>query len=720
MEDVTAAKRVVRFGLFEVDVASQELRKSGIKIKIQDQPFQILALLLERPGQIVTREEIQKRLWAGDTFVDFDLGLNSAVKKLRQALGDESENPRFVETLYRRGYRFLAPIQGDTSSATTNGAVPPQSSAEGARQKSNSDMKREQPEGEGSPAGRSAKSRLVYILLPLLLALGLLGGYELRPRSTPRITAYQQITHDGRQKFNFTSDGERLYIQEYESGRFVASQVSATGGETAILPTPFTNVLLGTVTPDRAALLIGDFQETNKLVRVWSLPLPTGALRRIGDLTVESLTVSPDGKWFIFSKPDGVYEASADGGNVRKLFATSGEASELAISPDGKRFVFSLTDTRTGTSSIWMASRDGSNPHALFPDDADSEHDSCAKWTPDGGYLLFGRYSEGHENIWVLPIDDAWFSRRHRPMQLTNGPLDFSFPVPSPDGRKFFALGAQPRTELVRYDGQSGFSSFLNGMSVTDVAFSNDGQWVTYVTVPDRALWRSRLDGSERMQLTEPGKVWAGLPRWSPDRKQIVFMGRTVNANWRAYLISASGGSFQDLVPTAPAGLDPTWMPDGKSIVLSLSNLGATGQGISVVDLQSGKVRDLPGTEHLFSPRVSPDGKSIAAITTDSQALMLFDATSQRWTELVKLPIGFPSWSHDGRYIYFDSIFSDDPAFYRVAISDHKLERLTGLSGIRRLWGEMGEWTGLAPDDSLLLTRDASHQEVYALEWLSH
>jgi Tol biopolymer transport system component len=331
--------------------------------------------------------------------------------------------------------------------------------------------------------------------------------------------------------------------------------------------------------------------------------------------------------------------------------------------------------------------------------------------------LVFGRYSKGHGNVWVLPVDDTLFSRRRGPIQLTNGPLDFGNPLPSPDGKKIFTLGAQPRTELMKYDGQSGFKSFLGGLSITDVAFSTDGQWVTYVTVPDNTLWRSRIDGGERMQLTDPGKVWAALPRWSPDAKQIVFMGRTVNANWRAYLISANGGSFQDLVPGAPAGLDPTWMPDGKSIVLTLNNLGPTGQGISVLDLESKKVRDLPGAEHLFSPRVSPDGKSIAAITTDSQALMLFDVAAQHWTELVRMPIGFPSWSHDGRYIYFDSIFSEDPAFYRVALSDHKLERLTSLSGVRRFWGEMTEWTGLAPDDSLLLTRDASHQEVYALEW---
>src|SRR5580700_4846025 len=169
MEELTTAKRVLRFGLYEVDFASQELRKSGIKIKIQDQPFQILALLLERPGQIVTREEIQERLWAGDTFVDFDLGLNSAVKKLRQALGDESENPRFVETLYRRGYRFLAPVQGDAPAEAPITAVSPKPSggADGQEIHDHQNLKHIE---ESLPTRKNARRLLGYLLLPLLLA----------------------------------------------------------------------------------------------------------------------------------------------------------------------------------------------------------------------------------------------------------------------------------------------------------------------------------------------------------------------------------------------------------------------------------------------------------------------------------------------------------------------------------------------------------------------
>src|SRR5882724_1322401 len=114
MEQPGLNPNTVRFGLYEADLHARELRKSGVRIKLNDQPFELLTVLLERPGELVTREELQTRLWPSDTFVDFDLSLNSAVKKLRQALGDESDNPRFVETLYRRGYRFIAPVSSAT------------------------------------------------------------------------------------------------------------------------------------------------------------------------------------------------------------------------------------------------------------------------------------------------------------------------------------------------------------------------------------------------------------------------------------------------------------------------------------------------------------------------------------------------------------------------------------------------------------------------------
>lgn len=122
MKNPTTSPRLIRLGVFEVDFRAGELRKQGLRIKLQEQPCQILSILLEHPGQMVTREELRNRLWPCDTFVDFDHSLNTAIMRLRDALGDSSENPRFVETLPRRGYRFIAPVDGGMTEDSENHA----------------------------------------------------------------------------------------------------------------------------------------------------------------------------------------------------------------------------------------------------------------------------------------------------------------------------------------------------------------------------------------------------------------------------------------------------------------------------------------------------------------------------------------------------------------------------------------------------------------------
>jgi Tol biopolymer transport system component len=544
-----------------------------------------------------------------------------------------------------------------------------------------------------------------------------LAGYALRPTVPPSVTGYREITHDGLQKYRLATDGDCVYVEENIGGRFVIAQVSKSGGETSILSTPFTNVGLGAVMPDGSALLVGEAHAKMKGNDIWTLPLPAGAPRRLGGIEAQSGAPSSDGKSLIFANESTVYEAGIDGSRVRPLFTTNGHASALEVSPDGRNFCFTVSDLRTGASSIWVANWGGTDRHPLFRAGAEPFHDTSPHWTPDGKYLLFERYRDGHNNIWALSLQRRWFGGRPAPIQLTNGPLDFGDPTPGRDGRTFFVVGSQPRSELVRYEGNSGFKSYFGGMSITDLAFTTDGQWVTYVTVPDKALWRSRIDGTERLQLTDPGTTWAALPRWSPDGKQLVFMGRTLSSNWRAYLISANGGKLEDLVPSAIAGFDPNWMPGGKSILVSLGSSGSSGQGISIVDLDTRMVTDLPGSEGLFSPRVSPDGKTIIGITTDSEHLMFFDVATKRWSEGLNTALGYPSWSQDGQYVYFESVLSPDPGFYRLRVADRKVERIASLLGIHRYWGEMAEWIGIAPDDSLLLTRDASNQEVYAIDW---
>ena len=150
MEEAVHSPRLVRFGIFEVDLPAGELRKGGLKLKLTGQPFQVLAILLERPGEVVTREELQKRLWP-DTFVDVDHNLNTAINKIREVLGDSAENPRFVETLPRRGYRFVAPVEGAQTTDLPDGS--------GARQESRMPWVR--------------RSSILFGVLVLLAAAGL-------------------------------------------------------------------------------------------------------------------------------------------------------------------------------------------------------------------------------------------------------------------------------------------------------------------------------------------------------------------------------------------------------------------------------------------------------------------------------------------------------------------------------------------------------------------
>jgi Tol biopolymer transport system component/DNA-binding winged helix-turn-helix (wHTH) protein len=722
MERPAVNPNTLQFGLFEADLQARELRKSGVKIKLNDQPFQVLTVLLERPGEVVTREELQARLWPADTFVDFDLSLNSAVKKLRQALGDESDNPRFVETLYRRGYRFIAPVSTasrELPTAAENGvpatALPVSSAVSNAGNGAGS-LSADSPRSDAS-AAKSGK-RLAFIAAGCLAVLLAALAFQWMPRSSPRIVGFTQITSGGKvhQLCALATDGQRLYFQAADQGRVVLAEVSVAGGDAALIPTPFENTFLVDIAPDGSSMLISGFEGTNKEGSMFFLPLPAGSPRPLGAAEAHSAVWTPDGRRLVFAIGPDLYEANRDGSDARKLATLGPRIGEVRVSPDGRKIRVTVYDLKTDSSEFWELNRDGSQPHRLLPNWTDSPRECCGQWTPDGKYFLFTSFREGRDSLWALPEGRSWFQAKPKPVQLTNGPLDFWLPVPSKDGKRIFAMGGMPRSEVLRYDGRS-FAPYFGGTSAADFAFSADGQRVAYVSVPEQALWSSKIDGSDRIQLSDPGTMDVALPRWSPDGSEIVFMARTRNTDWRAYLVAANGQGLRELIPGATAGFDPGWSPDGKSIVLSMGDLGTTSNQISILDLETQKISPLPGGENLFSPRWSPDGRYIAAITTDSQALMLFDRMSQQWSELARTGIGYPSWSHDGQYLYFDSILTEDPVFFRVRISDHQLERLASLKDIHRLWGPLGEWSGLGPDDSLLVTRNISSPEIYALDW---
>jgi DNA-binding winged helix-turn-helix (wHTH) protein len=397
------------FGLFEADLQTRELRKSGVKIKLNEQPFQVLALLLERPGEVITREELQTRLWPADTFVDFDVSLNGAVKKLRQALGDESDNPRFIETLYRRGYRFIAPVSVPGSERTApggreNGDPAVSSPALRSDSHAGNGAGSQHVDSVGAPVARSRK-RWAYVAAGCVGVL--LAGLSLArmPKSSPRILGFTQLTSGGKvhQLAALATDGQRLYFQAVDRGRIALGQVSVTGGDSALIVTPFDNTYLGDIAPDGSSLLISNFAGTEKLGPLWVLPLPAGPPRPLGTMAAYSAAWSPDGRRLLFADGADLYEANPDGSGTRKLATLSARIGEVRISPDGQKIRATLYDLKTGFGEFWELNRDGNHPHRLLPNWNDSPHDCCGQWTPDGRYFLFTSLREGRNSRWALP-----------------------------------------------------------------------------------------------------------------------------------------------------------------------------------------------------------------------------------------------------------------------------------------------------------------------------
>jgi Tol biopolymer transport system component len=222
------------------------------------------------------------------------------------------------------------------------------------------------------------------------------------------------------------------------------------------------------------------------------------------------------------------------------------------------------------------------------------------------------------------------------------------------------------------------------------------------------------LDGSRRLQLSYP-PLYAVLPRWSPDGKQIVFYAFSPGQKQKLYTVSTDEGTSREMIPEdLQAEFDPNWSPDGTRIVFggAPSDPNST---VRILDVKTHQISTLPGSKGLYSPRWSPDGRYVVAMPFDSHSLMLFDFAAQKWGEIAKVTAAWPSWSKTGDYVYFWH-GEDQPSVMRVRIRDRKLERVADLKNFRQT-GYWGIWLGMAPDDSPLLLRDTGTQEIYALDW---
>lgn len=591
----TEPGRIIRFGVFEIDLSSGELRKSGLKVKLQDQPFQILAMLLERPGEVVTREELQQRLWRADTFVDFDHSLNAAIKKLRQALGDSADNPRFVETLARRGYRFIAPVEGATLDKTSAQFLPMQ------------------PESERLPGrDESARGRVgrtwPHRFLSLAVLLALLGvgvwvyksrlarDISRRPQKTipltsfPGLEAQPALSPDG-QRVAFAWNGEQgdnfdIYVKQIDAGSLVRLTTdplpdmcpswSPDGRRLAFLR------ISGGQTQ---VLLIGASGSLERRLSEWhSGPSPFWFL-----WWFQSLSWSSDGKFVVMSN------LTENGSALLLLSVETGEKTIItsppqgfwdlvpAFSPDGRSLAFVRAMGTYLISDIYLASLAGhevqGRPRRLTFDNQAGIRGLT--WAADSRSIILSSDRDGSQSLWRIPASGgepqkltAGGENAHRPSvdrnlhrlvyeQVARDMNIWRIDLSSSNGSKATARRNLP-TRLIastKYDSQP--------------QFSPDGKKIAFVS--DRSgnaeIWVCGSDGSHSSQITEISGPYVGSPRWSPDGQLLAF--DSVKAGtWDLYVVGVEGGLPLRLTGESSADVRPSWSHDGRWIYFGSNRSG--------------------------------------------------------------------------------------------------------------------------------------------------
>ena len=716
-----------RFGVFETDLRAGELRKCGIRIKLQSQPFKLLTILLYRAGEIVSREELQQQIWGSETVVNFDHSLGTAINKVREALGDSAENPRYIETLAKRGYRFVAPVQVIEGSDSLESPIATESAA---------------PEisipAMGAPAPKRAQSWLDIVpwrvVGPFLAAI-LLIGFAMRlwgPADSTRlaILPFTQVTASdsifpgdvGVERFPaLLTDGSRIYFSKIDGGKVALAYAAISGGAANPLMTPpeIGAPRLADISPDGSKLLVIGETLTELERTMWVVPSTGGAARKIVSGLGHDGTWMPDGNAIIYASGQNILITHNDGQSARVLTSVPGRAFWLRCAPDGSRLRFTVVDSATRATSLWEFTFAGNKIRPLLPEWTRPTAECCGNWTPDGKYFVFQSNRLEGSNIWML-TEKTWIgASASAPIQLTAGPLNFLGPVPARHGTRIFFTGAHRQSQLRRYDAATRrFIPYLREISMAGrTEFSRDGTRVAWISTSDGSLWQSRLDGSQRLQLTaRPMRVF--MMRWSPDSRSIAFMGKEPDKTWKIYSISTEGGQPQIVSEESRSQADPDWSPDGKLIVFGRSSEfmaeDSTPKSIQIVDLATRRVSTVTGSDGFFSPRWSPDGRYLVAMPLDQRKLMIFDMAARKWSELASGTFNNPVWSKDGKYIYYQSYDEGNP-ICRIQVAGGRVEEITDFRDLQP-GATVGYW-GIGLEDAPIVSFHFLTADIYSVDW---
>jgi Tol biopolymer transport system component len=545
-------------------------------------------------------------------------------------------------------------------------------------------------------------------------------------------TSVAQITSDGTGKEELITDGRNLFFNEDRHGRLVLASVSADGGAVRFIASPFVKAFPQAVSHDGKSLLVlaSIGQETEKTL--WILPVSGGEPTRVGHILSHEAVWSPDGRKIAYAYGNALYLTDNQGESVKELQTFTNTPELLEWFPDGTRLRFQLRDLGTRHGSFWelsFSNAENSTLSSLAPLHLDFDACCNASSSIDTEARSFLAGDE-----WD-PSSVRTIERAHRlwGSQFTSTRLK---PVVSDPGaialdsksRRLFVIGASTSlsarslqnhwNEAYLYDRKSGeVRPFLPGISAQDIDFSRDGKWITYTN--GQTLWVSRPDGSDTRQIDlSAGGIQ--LPRWSPDGRQIAFMARQPGRNWRIFVTSVDKGKPKEASIGNDSQGAPTWSPDGKWLVYGNVYCEQSRTcAIRKIDLSTGQVSPLPGSDGFETARWSPDGRHVAALWPDHHWIEVFDVKTEQWRKLADGVTGNDlSWSADSLSLYASNLNGDRPTVIQVSLADGSVKPAVDLSAFKNMTGRIDTWFGVTPDDSIIFLRWQEPKEIYALNFV--
>lgn len=716
------------FGPFRLDTAQRLLLRENQPIPLQPKAFETLLVLVRNSEKVVLKDELLNAVWS-DTFVE-ESNLSQNIFVLRKALGDVDGGRRYIITVPGRGYRFAETVrvipQIEVNVRVTSLPEVLRPSEPRQLPSRNGDHQVAIPPATGEPAPEKRSSRPSTAIAIVAVGVVALAAGVLLYRhysKVPRLLSVRQITHSGRVDpwGRIFSDGSRLFMLERDGDHWNSTQVAAGGGDAQPFLSTFHNTRIFALSPVNSEMLIAPFAARTGNLPLWSLPLVGGSPRRLGDINVDDAEFSPDGTRIAFSRGDAIYVSDTAGAAPQRLAACAGFCQSLAWSPNGKVIRFTQIDDNTDQTSLWEVSVQNGRLRPLLPEWDNPPGECCGRWTSDGKYFIFASVRDNDREIWALREAKSLFQfSPPQPVRLTHGPFGLGEPLPSKDGRTIYVQGGTERVDLERIDAVTHQPKpLLNGVQAWEMAISRDGRRTAYIS---DAVWTSHEDGGAPQKLAQNSSTMRfSHVRWNPDNSHILLQAAGRGRPPTIFTISTEGGALTELTALGHPFIIPDMSPDGETIVFGpdaeTGDRSAERSFLYLYNVKSGEKTVIPGSQGLFGASWSPDGRYLAALSTDMKVIKIYDFAQHRWRDLARgnyLTNAY--WSPDAKYVYFQDLLAAGEPVFRSPAGKWTKQLVFSFEEMLRSGPHRCLFIGLTPDGSLLTRVNRDGGELYALD----